>query len=77
MLVLKSTQDIFRFGGMYADQDVLFVKELPKEHPNFFISEGNNNFLTSAVMKLEKAHPIMEVILKRLVSLRSVFNRTI
>ena len=50
------------------DQDVLSVKPVPRDKPNFLVSEGNNHFLTSAVLRLEKEHPILGIILPRLVS---------
>ena len=49
------------------DQDVINVKPVPRDKPNFLVSEGNNHFLTSAVLKLEKQHPILDIILPRLV----------
>ena len=58
-----------RFGGMYMDQDVLSVKPLPKDIPNFLVSEGNNHFLTSAVLRLEQNHPILDIVRSRLVKL--------
>ncbi len=56
-----------KFGGVYNDQDVLHVKPLPEDVANFVISEGNNRFLTSAVLRMERGHRLLDIITKRLV----------
>ena len=59
---------VYKFGGVYFDQDIISLKRIPDDLENFLVEERWDMF-ASAVFGMNKGHPVLRTTLKLMVSI--------